>query len=226
MGRFINADTVTSTGQGILGNNMFAYCRNNPVKRKDASGTDDVCVTHADEDNNPLNDFGSISGGGGYANACNSIDAGYHYGVDFSMASNSSLTTGGIYGNGYTAYGVYSSPTGSSNISKQLQNCASKANAKVSGNGAVAGTKKHTAFASEVNNLGNSHLRTEVSYLNGQEVSYGTQGSIRFDVMQYDADGIPIAAWDFKTGAARLTTSRVSQMQARSGLNIPIYMIK
>ena len=92
---------------------MFAYCRNNPVKRKDASGMDDVCVTHADEDNNPLNDFGSISGGGGYANAYNSIDAGYHYGVDFSMAANSSLTTGGIYGNGYTSYGVYSTPTGS-----------------------------------------------------------------------------------------------------------------
>ena len=79
------------------------------MKRKDASGTDDVCVTNADEDNNPLNDFGSISGGGGYANAYNSIDAGYHYGVDLSMPSNSSLSTGGIYGNGYTAYGVYSS---------------------------------------------------------------------------------------------------------------------
>ena len=113
IGRFINADAYTSTGQGLLGNNMFAYCRNNPVKRKDASGTDDVCVTHADEDNNPLNDFGSISGGGGYANAYNSIDAGYHYGVDFSMAANSSLTTGGIYGNGYTGYGVYTNPTSS-----------------------------------------------------------------------------------------------------------------
>ena len=205
---------------------MFAYCRNNPVKRKDASGTDDVCVTNADEDNHPLNDFGSISGGGGYANAYNSIDAGYHYGVDFSMPSNSSLSTGGIYGNGYTAYGVYSSPTGSSNISNQLQNCANNANAKVSGNGAVAGTHKHTAFASEVNNLCNPNLRTEVSYLNGREVAYGTKGSIRFDVIQYNANGAPIAAWDFKTGAARLTTSRVSQMQAKSGLSIPIYMIK
>ena len=38
MGRFINADTFTSTGQGILGNNMFAYCGNNPVARVDSSG--------------------------------------------------------------------------------------------------------------------------------------------------------------------------------------------
>ena len=31
MGRFINADALVSTGQGLLGNNMFAYCNNNPV---------------------------------------------------------------------------------------------------------------------------------------------------------------------------------------------------
>ena len=36
--RFINADGYVSTGQGILGNNMFAYCNNNPVSRKDTSG--------------------------------------------------------------------------------------------------------------------------------------------------------------------------------------------
>ena len=64
-GRFINADSYISTGQGILGNNMFAYCRNNPVIRKDTSGTDDECVVDFNEDNNPLNDLGSPSGGGG-----------------------------------------------------------------------------------------------------------------------------------------------------------------
>ena len=37
-GRFINADAFASTGQGILGNNMFAYCINNPVCRIDESG--------------------------------------------------------------------------------------------------------------------------------------------------------------------------------------------
>ena len=39
LGRFINADAYTSTGQGILGNNMFAYCLNNPVVLADSSGT-------------------------------------------------------------------------------------------------------------------------------------------------------------------------------------------
>ena len=44
MGRFLNADALISTGQGVLGNNMFAYCRNNPVSRKDVTGTVDLQV--------------------------------------------------------------------------------------------------------------------------------------------------------------------------------------
>lgn len=38
LGRFINADSCASTGQGMLGNNMFAYCGNNPTSFKDPSG--------------------------------------------------------------------------------------------------------------------------------------------------------------------------------------------
>ena len=38
IGRFINADEYTSTGQGLLGNNMFAYCGNNPAINVDTSG--------------------------------------------------------------------------------------------------------------------------------------------------------------------------------------------
>ena len=36
--RFINADGYVSTGQGLTGNNMFAYCGNNPVMRVDPTG--------------------------------------------------------------------------------------------------------------------------------------------------------------------------------------------
>jgi hypothetical protein len=39
MGRFINADAYASTGQGILGNNMFAYCNNRPVSMVDNCGS-------------------------------------------------------------------------------------------------------------------------------------------------------------------------------------------
>jgi RHS repeat-associated protein len=38
MGRFINADGLVTTGQGILGNNMFTYCNNNPVSMADTLG--------------------------------------------------------------------------------------------------------------------------------------------------------------------------------------------
>jgi len=38
MGRFVNADAFASTGQGVLGNNMFAYCNNNPINFVDPSG--------------------------------------------------------------------------------------------------------------------------------------------------------------------------------------------
>jgi hypothetical protein len=38
IGRWINADAFPSTGQGIIGNNMFVYCGNNPVTREDKSG--------------------------------------------------------------------------------------------------------------------------------------------------------------------------------------------
>ena len=42
-GRFINADGLLSTGQGILGYNMFAYCMNNPVNGIDPCGS---CFHH------------------------------------------------------------------------------------------------------------------------------------------------------------------------------------
>ncbi len=38
-GRFINADSYVSTGQGLLGYNMFAYCMSNPVNMFDSSGS-------------------------------------------------------------------------------------------------------------------------------------------------------------------------------------------
>jgi RHS repeat-associated protein len=37
-GRFINADGYVSTGTGMLGYNMFAYCNNNPINMIDYEG--------------------------------------------------------------------------------------------------------------------------------------------------------------------------------------------
>ncbi len=38
MGRFINADAFASTNQGLLSNNMYTYCLNNPINNSDPTG--------------------------------------------------------------------------------------------------------------------------------------------------------------------------------------------
>ena len=43
-GRFINADGYTSTGQGLLGNDMYAYCLNNPISYSDPAGNASVRI--------------------------------------------------------------------------------------------------------------------------------------------------------------------------------------
>ena len=42
VGRWLNADIYASTGQGIIGCNMYAYCLNNPIAYKDDLG----CLPH------------------------------------------------------------------------------------------------------------------------------------------------------------------------------------
>ena len=39
VGRYLSADTLSSTGQGVLGYNMYAYCLNNPTTNYDPSGS-------------------------------------------------------------------------------------------------------------------------------------------------------------------------------------------
>ena len=46
VGRFITTDAFASTGQGIIGTNMFAYCGNDPINYFDSSG----CIPQAVED--------------------------------------------------------------------------------------------------------------------------------------------------------------------------------
>ena len=45
VGRFISADNFASTGQGIVGHNMFAYCNNNPAACVDGDGDIPQAVT-------------------------------------------------------------------------------------------------------------------------------------------------------------------------------------
>ena len=47
IGRFLNADSYASTGRGVLGNNMFAYCNNKPVVLFDPTGNYGICNSNA-----------------------------------------------------------------------------------------------------------------------------------------------------------------------------------
>ena len=61
--RFINADGLTTTGVGFDGNNMFAYCRNEPVARIDIFGSADTNVEEQFDDDVEV--APTIPGGGG-----------------------------------------------------------------------------------------------------------------------------------------------------------------
>ena len=58
--RFINADSYGSTGTGLLGFNMFAYCENNPAVCIDSDGHACLMVGI----NSPMTDSGDHGGGG------------------------------------------------------------------------------------------------------------------------------------------------------------------
>ena len=95
------------------------------------------------------------------------------------------------------------------------------------GRGPVYGTKVHSAFEREVNALGKNDVHTEVSYLNGQIVPYGTKGSVRLDVVNGPVNS-PNAVYDLKTGSATLTPARIQQIQSHlpGGNAVPVMEIR
>lgn len=44
-GRFLNADSILDTQQGLIGTNMYAYCANNPVNNIDSDGQFFISIT-------------------------------------------------------------------------------------------------------------------------------------------------------------------------------------
>ena len=93
--------------------------------------------------------------------------------------------------------------------------------------GAVYGTRVHTAFEAEVRALGNSSLKTEMSYLNGRLVNRGTLNSVRLDVVEGPLTS-PTAIYDLKTGSATLTPTRILEIQSHipGGNNVPVIEVR
>ena len=100
VGRFINADVYASTGQGLLGNNMFAYCLNNPVFRIDIGGS--ACVDCYDDDDYDINLIpgkDDVGPGGG-----NRYITGGFSASSYNTVSKSSYIDGGTVNSGTTSY--------------------------------------------------------------------------------------------------------------------------
>ena len=76
------------------------------------------------------------------------------------------------------------------------------------GRGPVYGTAVHTELKTRIEGLNRPDLRAEQSYLNGDNVTYGTIGSVRADVI-YGSKEQPSVVFDLKTGSATLSGARI-----------------
>ena len=214
--RFISQDDVKhSNEQGQpIGSNLYAYCLNNPTNKKDPSGEIAIstCIL-----------IGSIVVGVLAFGHTAAVSYKYTGKIDWSSAILNGLSWFSLaYSYGTTAYGIYLNycdykgltPTTEVNFNKtqtSLQKCANSVQSSTKGH--VSGTKQHTAFAKKVNTLKNKNLKTEVSYKNGKVVKYGTKGSVRLDVVEYDKKGRIVSVYDLKTGNAKLSQKQIKNIQ-------------
>jgi hypothetical protein len=96
------------------------------------------------------------------------------------------------------------------------------------GAGPLYGIRVHTLFAYDLkaqNLPGIDGDGVEQSFVLGDIVYYGLDGSVRTDVILRGPDRKIIAVWDVKTGSAQLSGPRVKQIQAQLKLSpdVPIY---
>lgn len=156
--------------------------------------------------------------------------------IDWQATITSGLSWGLMaYTLGMSAYSVYvdychyygKTPISEVNFTSTQKFLQSSANSvKKTDTGHVSGTQQHTEFKKIIDSSGKNNLKTEVSFKDGKEVPYGTKGSVRFDVVEYDKNGEIIAAYDLKTGSASLSQERIAEMQKHVGKDIPIFEIK
>jgi len=96
--------------------------------------------------------------------------------------------------------------------------------------GSAYGTLVHLAFATDIRwqdipGIGSDGV--EQSFSLGDAARYGSNGSIRTDIVLRDDNDKIIAVWDVKTGNAELTDARKQEVRDELKLspNVPIMML-
>ena len=237
-GRFMQADLIGYAG----GANFYRYVSNDPLNLNDPYGF---------APDNPQSQAGGAGGNGAQppdiAAAAAAEEPENDYGNYLQLASMvqvqsaeeeatecelcsvaGPLGTGGGYPGTAESVGVGGATAeGYLTTAEQLAAAAGRAVQTAGpGSGAVYGTAVHSLFSDEVIGLGNSDLNSEISYLNGNVVPYGTSGSVRLDVVEGPLNA-PTAVFDLKTGSATLTQSRIQQIQSQipGGTSVPVFPI-
>jgi mono/diheme cytochrome c family protein len=90
----------------------------------------------------------------------------------------------------------------------------------VTGTAQQTGIAKHQYARDLLNRyqdiFGSRGLRAEISVINGNEVLYGTRGSVRLDVLEGSVRN-PSMIYDYKFGTSGLSTGRINQIRRLGG---------
>lgn len=237
IGRFINPDTVVPAPANPQSLNRYSYALNNPLMYIDPTGNwpswhsvgsffkgvgsaavNTVKAT-AQMVVNPVQTVKAVA-----HSVTHPVETVKAIAADYAAKAGSAegigsivgdllimAATSGVGGGAGVECKVISS-VAEKDVVTELRNAAGRAIESVGpGKGGVYGTKVHLAFKAEVKALERDDLTAEVSYLNGEEVRYGTPGSVRVDVVQGPRDN-PIAVFDLKAGNALLTYKRINEI--------------
>jgi RHS repeat-associated protein len=231
LGRFLQPDPLGY----LAGLNLYRYCDNDPVNWLDPYGLDkgggwgpldwlqgalDIggLIPVIGEPLDLIN-AGISAARGDYVAAGLSLGAMLPVGGQAATAAKLGLKYGDEVASAANNVGRYANHTDA----QFLREIASRAEAKVGGTGAVAGTHKH-AYADRLLERYQSmtgqrqHLLREQSYLNGQPVPRGTAGSARPDV--YDPGSGAVYDYKFTVNPGRGIPARQQGNNARNLPNV------
>ena len=209
-GRYTQPDPL----RFVDGPSVYAYAKNSPYMYTDRDGQCPMCLAVG---------LG-LAGGLAYEYFTNGDCATF---TDYAKAAflGAILGAGGeVVGGVITGFRL--AGAGGSAVLRVTAAASRAGQAVGPGSGSIYGTAVHTAFGAEVKALG-AGFQSEVSYLNGAVVRYGTAGSVRLDAVAGTA-GAPTAIFDLKTGAAVLSPARIQQILSHvpSGSSVPIHVVR